>query len=319
MLASVNFQTANFNYETALPAQNVYRFKNNASQKAMEVEDAALVGGTKVQQFREYERNGLSDGKNQQWLLIPAGSRGNQKVFFIINFAFLKYLQAGRNVTVERGNDNPTQLWIIEPAGLQNTYYIKSFATNAYIEIPSGSTNDGAPFVTNNFSGQANQQFVFTKYVGVLGPDRFHGDVNICTAQNPEKSLNIADASVANGATIQLYPVQSGASNDRWTLTRTPDGYYRIHTALTGNKCVDVAGWDAVNNNSLVNWDCADVEKQKWLIVPVVREPGNYIFLNKVSGRCIDVAGGIADNHATIQTFLFMNQNNQKWKFLPAR
>ena len=324
-MTNFGYTDVNINYEMLLPPQNTYKMQNIATFKMVEVDDAPpFANGTNVQQYSSYETNGTCDGKNQKWLLIPAAAKGTERVkaFYIINFGFLKYLEAGTDATVQTGNDNNNQRWFIQPTGRQGVYYIKSVATQTYLEMPSGFTHDKDRFKLDSFTGAANQQFAFEQTVGNTGVENYTPGsfINICSQLNPNKTLNIAGASVDNGAVIQLYSHQRGALNEQWKLILTPDHYYKIVSRLDGNKNIDITGLEGGNNSNLLLWDNADVEKQKWLIIPVVREPGNYIFFNKVSGRCIDIAGGTESDHSTIQTYLFQNKDakNQKWRIVSA-
>lgn len=314
--ASPPASTKTFDYATSLPAASVYKFQNVATNKWMEVEDAAIAKGTKVQQYFGYERNGLCDGKNQQWLLIPAGTAGAEKVFFIFNYGFRKYLEAGSNATVQPGNDNNNQRWIIQPASTNGEYFIRNVATQRYLEMPPGLIADGDRFTLNGFTGLATQRFRFTQYAGLLAPPAAmqREALQFRTAADDGKSVNIADASTANGATVQLYDVQRGAPNSYFRLVPAGNGYYRIVSKMNDRKCLDPEGDDAANQRRLILWDVADVDKQQWLVVPVVREPGRYIFFNKQSGRCMDLAGAVPNSKAPIQTYLFVDAPNQKWR-----
>jgi hypothetical protein len=59
---------------------------------------------------------------------------------------------------------------------------------------------------------------------------------------------------------------------------------------------------------------------QKWIIVPVARENGKYIFFNRNSGKCLTVQGGNSTQNGTkIVQYTFANKDNSKWKISPAR
>ncbi len=321
-MAGFGYNKSGIDYERELLPQDIYKFQIAATSKMVEVEDAPLAKGTRVQQFFNYESNGLCDGKNQQWLLIPAGIVGTERVFYIINFGFLKYLEAGSDATLQQPNENNNQRWFMQPSGVANVYHIKSVATQTYLELPVGSVNDGDRLKLGNFTGASNQQFRFTKIVGLTGPQgdhRYGSYVNVGSRADQNKVINLTDGSMANGGTIKLYDVETGTKNMQWRLERTSDGYYKFINRLATSKCLDVTGWEANNGSALVSWDMADVDKQKWLVIPVVRDAGSYIFFNKVSGKCMSVAGGESRRGSLIETFCFRNENFQKWKLLPAR
>lgn len=315
VMAGFGYKGSNFNYEQALPAQSVYKFQNEGTSKWMEVEDAVFAKGTKVQQYFGYERNGVCDGRNQQWLLIPAGIVGTEPTFFIINFGFLKYLEAGSDATVQPGNDNDNQRWFIQPAGQDGVYHIKSVAAQTYLEMPAGFTNDGDRFKLAAFTGTANQRFRFTQFVGLTGPQRYTPGTYITfVPQTNEKTAAYTDLNLGNGAAIKLADLQSAVQQNKgWQLVSTGDGYCKIQSRIANNMVVDILG-NGENGNGLTIWNNAPVEKQKWLVVPVVREDGNYVLFNKVSGRCVS----LEKNLPQIQTTLFVNGSNQKWKLMPV-
>jgi hypothetical protein len=315
--------TVGHDFARAIPANNLYELRNEQNGKMVEVEDAVFAKGTKVQQFRDYETNGLCDGHNQKWVIIPAGNRSGSQAFYIFNYGFNKYMQADDRVTVQRGTDQSNQLWVLEPTATTGMYFIKSLGSARYLQVSVTQPGDGEQLQMGAFSGHTNQQFRFISYVGLTGPQNYPAGsfVNICPVQNTGKTINVAHNSTGNGAAIQLYDVISGAQNEHWQLVRTPDGYYRMKPRLAStNKCADINGGTGNANTGLLSWDCVEeVEKQKWLIIPVVREPGNHIIFNKSSGRCMDIANASTANGAAIQLYHFVNQDNQKWRFQPAR
>ena len=304
-----------------LPANDIYKIQDVQSGKMVEVKDGLDLfdHGSKVQQYENHGRVPACDGKNQEWLFIPAGEVNNQHVFYIVNNGFLKTLQGGERATVQDQGSTIDQRWMIIPSG--DIYYIQSVATNQYLEIPNGVTDNSEWMTVGPYTGGQNQQFRFTKFVGLTGPQQeytYGSWTTICSVMDRNKALNITGASPANGATIQLYDLDATAQNEQWRLERTADGYYKFISRLAPGKCIDVSGWEAANNSQLLSWDMADVEKQKWLIIPVARESGNYIFFNKVSGKCMDIAGAATANHSIIQTYSFLNGNNQKWILVPG-
>ncbi|MEO7311467.1 MAG: RICIN domain-containing protein [Chitinophagaceae bacterium] len=310
-----------YDYTHNLPASDIYRIQNVQSGKLVEVKDGCDLfdKGSKVQQYESHGPVVCCDGKNQEWLFIPAGMVNGRPAFYIINNGFMKTLEPGAHPTVQE-NSQVDARWYITPFG--DYFYLSSVATGLYLEVPPGNPNNSEWMQMSAFNGNQNQQFRFNKDVGLTGPQQEYTSgsyVNICTAINDSKVLNIASASAGNGTAIQLYDVQRNSPNEMWRLERTPDGYYRFISPVGPGKCIDVAWWDASNTNNLVSWDRADVEKQKWLIIPVVREPGSYVFFNKVSGNCMDLESGITDNHRVIQTYRYVGRNNQKWKLLQVR
>ncbi len=306
-----------YDFERNLPANNIYKIQNVQSGKMVEVKDGCdlLDKGLKVQQYENHGPVACCDGKNQEWLFIPAGLAGKRPSFYIINNGFMRVLVPGVNLSVH--DDFATEVrWFIEPHG--DVFFLRSVASNLYMEITDGNTDNSEWMKMRTFTGNANQQFRFTKLVGLTGPQNeytYGSYINICPATDTHKAINIPDASVANGATIKLYDGSMTAVSIQWRLERSADGYYKFinRNAL---KCIDVTGMNADDGNVLVSWDPAKVEKQKWLVIPVARDPGNYVFFDKVSGKCMSVQGGGSRTGSMLETYRFKNEPYQKWKLL---
>jgi hypothetical protein len=310
------YQQSNFNYEANLPPHDLYKMMINSTSKMLEVEDAAFAGGTKVQQYFSYERNAACDGKNQQWLLIPAGTRGTEPVFYIINYGFLKYLEAGSNATVQEGNNSDNQLWFIQPTATTAKYHVKSVAFGTYLEIPVGAGADGDRFRMGAFTGGSNQLFSFTRYSGATGLQSFSPlqNLRIVPSYSDGKSLALPNGSTANENPLQLWDAK-GLAGEYWQINRGSDGYYSIVPKLApAAKCASVYGESEDNGAAIVNYDYSNNRNQRWIVIPVVRQPGKYIFFSKHSGKCMSVTGGNnTSNGAAIVQSKYVNQDNCKW------
>jgi hypothetical protein len=298
--------------------QTIYRIKNVKTQKAMEVEDALLSKGSKVQQYFPYTRNGLTDGHNQEWLIIPAGKRDNLFVYYIINNGFLKYLDAMLPLNVTDGLDSDTQLWLLEKTG-QN-FFIKSYSGREYLEMPNGTMNDGDRFSLAAFTGSANQQFTLIR-TGSTVPTNLTGNatVNITPSYANSKALNATGANERNGEPLKINDLRNGDLSVQWQIMITP-GYYEVKPKIAPGKCAEVLNFSMQNGDPAGCWQCVNGPNQKWIIVPVAREEGKYIFFNRNSGKCLTVDGGNSTINGTkVVQSTFTNKDNSKWKISVAR
>lgn len=302
---------ADFNFQT------IYRIKNVATQKAMEVEDGAFSKGSKVQQYFSYSRNGLVDGHNQEWIIIPAGKRENKSVYYIINNGFLKYLDAMLPLHVTEGSDGDTQLWLFEKLG-QN-WLIKSYTANQYLQIPTGSINDGDRFDMAPFTGQTNQQFALGR-TGSTVPTNFTGTawVNIIPSHADSKGLDASGANERDGEPLKINELRNGETKQQWQITIGP-AYYEIKPKSVPAKCVEVLSFSMQNSDPAGCWTCVNGPNQKWIIVPVAREAGKFIFFNRNSGKCLTVLNASRDNGTKVIQYTYANQANSKWKISLAR
>jgi hypothetical protein len=307
--------------EGQIHPKDIYRFQNPQNQKYIEVEDGTLNKGKKVQQFYGYERNGLVDGKNQQWLLIPAGKRNNENVFFIINYGFLKYMNAGNELTVEEGMPgSDQQLWVLQPASGANQFFVRSYALGKYLETIG--TDNAAPLKLTEFNGKQTQVFTFIRFTGVTGLRNFNLNqfANITPAYNDKKAVDATGGAYENNIQLTLQDRTHGRIDQQWMFSVDEEGYYEIKSRNSGaRKCLEIFGFSMDDRGIAECWDCVNGINQKWIIIPVAREPGKYIFFNKNSGRCLNVSGGnISENGAKIIQYKFINLENCKWKVSAA-
>lgn len=113
------------------------------------------------------------------------------------------------------------------------------------------------------------------------------------------KCLDVAGASSANGAAVQLYDC-NGTAAQQWTVGA--DGTIR---AL--GKCLDVTGNSTVNGAKLQLWDCTGGANQKWS-VSAARD-----IVNQQADKCADVTGNSSTNGTPIQIWSCTGAANQKW------
>ncbi|MEU0781138.1 ricin-type beta-trefoil lectin domain protein [Streptomyces sp. NPDC006173] len=113
------------------------------------------------------------------------------------------------------------------------------------------------------------------------------------------KCLDVASASSANGAAVQLYDC-NGTAAQQWTVGS--DGTIR---AL--GKCLDVTGNSTANGARLQLWDCGGGANQKWTVT-AARD-----LVNPQSNKCADVTGNTSANATPVQIWSCTGAANQKW------
>ncbi|MEV0094042.1 ricin-type beta-trefoil lectin domain protein [Streptomyces sp. NPDC050738] len=117
------------------------------------------------------------------------------------------------------------------------------------------------------------------------------------------KCVDIASASSANGAAVQLYDC-NGTGAQQWTVSA--DGSLQ---AL--GKCLDLAAAGTANGTKAQLYDCNGTGAQKWQ-----KGTGNTL-VNPVSGKCLDVTDKSTANGARLQIWTCAGGTNQQWN-LPA-
>jgi len=114
------------------------------------------------------------------------------------------------------------------------------------------------------------------------------------------KCVDVAGASTANGAAVQLYAC-NGTNAQRWTVAA--DGTLR---AL--GKCADVTGASTANGTKLQLWDCNGTGAQAWQA-----QTGGTL-RNPASGRCLDATGNSSADGTRLQIWDCAGGPNQQWR-----
>ncbi|UWP78562.1 glycosyl hydrolase family 18 protein [Dactylosporangium fulvum] len=113
------------------------------------------------------------------------------------------------------------------------------------------------------------------------------------------KCIDIAGASTANGAAIQLYTC-NGTNAQNWTVAG--DGTLR---AL--GKCMDVTSAGTANGTKIQLWDCNGSGAQVW------QSQSNGTLRNPVSNKCLDVTDNSSADGARLQIWDCFASANQRW------
>ncbi|WP_328539873.1 ricin-type beta-trefoil lectin domain protein [Streptomyces sp. NBC_00344] len=112
------------------------------------------------------------------------------------------------------------------------------------------------------------------------------------------KCVDVASASSANGAAVQLYDC-NGSGAQSWTVAA--DGSLK---AL--GKCMDVTAAGTANGSKIQLYDCNGTSAQKW-----TASGGRLV--NTGSGRCLDATGPGSANGTRLQIWDCAGSANQQW------
>jgi hypothetical protein len=112
------------------------------------------------------------------------------------------------------------------------------------------------------------------------------------------KCVDVAGASSANGAAVQLYDC-NGTNAQQWTVGT--DGTLR---AL--GKCMDVTAGGTANGTKVQLYDCNGTNAQKWT------RTGSTL-VNAGSGKCLDATGPSSANGTRLQIWTCGGGSNQNW------
>lgn len=113
------------------------------------------------------------------------------------------------------------------------------------------------------------------------------------------KCMDVAGASAADGAAVQLYTC-NGTAAQQWT--RPGDGTIR---AL--GKCLDVVNRGTADGSQLQLWTCTGGTNQQWTVTA-----GRDI-VNPTANKCVDVTGNNSADGTRLQIWTCTGAANQKW------
>jgi hypothetical protein len=114
------------------------------------------------------------------------------------------------------------------------------------------------------------------------------------------KCVDVAGASSANGAAVQLYDC-NGTTAQQWS--HPTDGTIR---AL--GKCMDVTGAGTANGTKVQLYDCNGTNAQKWTRT-------GQTLVNAGSGKCLDATGPSSANGTRLQIWTCGGGSNQNWAY----
>lgn len=318
-----------------------YRLRSPTTSKELEVEDGLIHKGVKVQQYRGYSRNGIVDGYNQEWVFIPAGTvRGANNVQIpvvrILNYGFLKYLKATINssgrvipqlgIAIDQLDaDGDDSMWEIVPQQGWQTIKIRSIIDGQFLQFPANS-NDGSEMEVGPASNDGRQNFLYTSFTGfALKPVVANNNAPIALTPVSNENLNLSVGSCMpdENALMMLANKNSSVACQQFIFyyknIRSPNSVFissllqivpNIHLGFS----VKLQANNNLNGGNIVIGNTSTNPISYWIMVDVIREPGNYIFFNAVTGKCMEVYNNRTDAGATIGQNTFNNTNNQKWK-----
>jgi hypothetical protein len=113
------------------------------------------------------------------------------------------------------------------------------------------------------------------------------------------KCIDVASASSANGAHVQLYDC-NGTSAQTWTVGNSDNSIQAL------GKCMDVTSASTANGAKVQLYDCNGSAAQKWTV-------SNGELVNTGSGKCLDATGNSSANGNQLQIWTCTGAANQLW------
>ena len=226
---------------------------------------------------------------------------------------FGAYKENGTNVTQFTETNSDNQQWKIKSAG--NGYYnIISKCNDLYLDIYGGNVVNMANVQMFQSNGETWQKFRFepTEYQEID-----EGTYEIQTYTNTDLLIDIAGASLADGAKAQLW--QRGdtedVKNQRFKVTYDSNTKEYTMTVERSGKALDVpAATGSVGTAIQQYTPNNDSKAQKWKIVDL--QDGTYNIVSQCGGYYLDVQGSNVVKGAQIQLNNKNGKDSQRFKFV---
>lgn len=246
----------------------------------------------------------------QQFKAIRVG-----KYYRFQNVSTGKYLDVynnesydGTKVELWTGNDSCAQKWLVQANsnGYRLISACSSEASTKSLDINNAATGTAGTKVQIWASNSSTaQRWTLTNLSSVTIND---GTYSLKAVSG--KVLVPATESPSSGANMVIWE-DSTSSVNRFTVTRTTEGYYRIKNLKSG-LYLSVANSSISDGASAVlGSDNANACAQKWAI----EKSGNYYVLkNAYSGKSLDINGAATGtNNTKVQIWTSNSSNAQKW------
>ncbi|NUT93063.1 MAG: alpha-L-fucosidase [Saccharothrix sp.] len=140
------------------------------------------------------------------------------------------------------------------------------------------------------------------------------GTVYRLVARHSGKVADVRGSGTANGTTVLQWPWLDQA-NQKWTFTKTGDGYYKIKGVGSG-KLLEVAGLSRADGGNVGIWSDASAPQQHWAVTPT--GDGHYFLVNRYSGLSLAVDEAGTANGANIEQQPYASRTEQQWQIIPT-
>ena len=286
-----------------------------ANNMVLDVASASTAAGANVQLYQSNMTNA------QKWEVahdskgyVIFRNKGSGKVLDVASASIVPKT----NVQQYLDNGSAAQKWIVSK-NADGTYSIESALwKDISLDVANGSSANNTNIQIYSSNGTKAQSFNFLNTTPDVAPCNDLGldgkYFNIATSINLSYVVDIASASMNNGASAQLYTSNNTYAQlfaFKFVKTNGDKGYYQIICAKS-DKALDVDSGNLVNGTNIQQW-AADENNAHQLFSITQNSDGTYTFINKSSGLAMDVASASASNGANIQGFTPNNSVAQKF------
>lgn len=216
--------------------------------------------------------------------------------------------KTGTRIIQSDWNGSSGQKWEFYDAGY-GQLYIQSALGNV-IDLSNFSTQNGNQLQLYTKNNSAAQKWILqqTEYRAISD-----GTYIISCGLDNSKVIDIAAASIANQANVQLY-AGNNSSAQRFEITYVGNGYYKIINEKSG-KALDIKNGSTASGANVQQYSYNGSAAQLWKFVET--SSGKYIVRSK-TGNVLDVKNGSSANGTNIQVYTQNGSNAQQWNLVKS-
>ncbi|MFE9425994.1 RICIN domain-containing protein [Kitasatospora sp. NPDC006697] len=133
-------------------------------------------------------------------------------------------------------------------------------------------------------------------------------------ARHSGKVADVSRAGTANNTAVLQWPWQSHA-NQKWTIVRSDDGYYKVRNVNSGT-LLEIGGLSRADGAHADIWGDADAPQQQWAITPT--GDGHYFLTNRFSGLALGVDSGSTADGAVLTQSSYGAAPQEQWQIIPS-
>ena len=289
----------------------------SATGKALDVSGGSLVDGANVQVY-------TANATDAQVFQLTYRSDGTAQIANRLTGKCVDVqggtLSAGTNVQMYTDNDTRAQSWDITEkstvtiGGTSYATYELAIAESSFC-MKAGSSN-----VT--IASRANENAQRWAFVPVE-PFKSGGVYEMRSKIDTSKCADVASASKANGANVQLYSCNH-TNAQKWLFTNEGSSGWSIRNIASG-KYMDVEGASFADGTNVQSYQDNDTRAQRWAVttygtVEVDGETCQVVRLGagNASSYVLDVTSASTSNGANIQVYQSNNTDAQRWVLWPT-
>ena len=291
---------------------------------ALDIKGGDMGNGANVQ---TYTRNNT----DAQCFRLTYRDNGSLQITNRLNGKSLDIPQAemysNANVQMWTDNDTRAQEWDLKDYGetvtISGTVYniwgiFLKQASSLYMDVAAASTASGANVQIHTANNSTAQKWAFVP-VPIF---KSGGVYEIRSMLSPSLVLDVAGASTADGANVQLYKANDTPAQ-KFVLVDEGDGWSVRNIA--SNKYMDVADANFAAGTNVQSYSDTDTRQQRWHITQYNTTTINgktcqivRFGAGNADDFCLDVEAALAESRTNVQLWTANNTNAQMWALYPT-